>query len=256
VTTGGAAVLWDVDGTLLSAGPAPKEALRQAVRSTVGMPVELAGMQMGGLTDRRIVVEILDALGVPSDAATVAAVLDAYVAQLRSDSADLLRHVQVPPGVLDVLHGLADRGVRQLVVTGNARTCAELKLDAAGLAGFFDPAEGGFGDDLLDKADVAADVLASCSDAAEVWLVGDTPRDLQCARSVGISCLLVATGRYDLATLTALGPERALQNLADAREVVLGLAGAWKGRRPYRRANGATADPCVERADHSGEDPR
>lgn len=239
MTTGGVAVLWDVDGTLLSAGPAPKEALRQTVRSTVGMAVELADMQMGGFTERRIVVEILDALGVPSHPATVATILDAYVGQLRSGSADLLRHVQVLPGVLDVLHGLADRVVRQLVVTGNARPCAELKLDAAGIAGFFNPGEGGFGDDLLDKAGVAANVLASCPDTCEVWLVGDTPRDLHCARSVGIGCLLVASGRYDLATLTALGPERALQNLADAREVVLGLAGAWKGRRPDRSANEA-----------------
>lgn len=145
VTTGGAVVLWDVDGTLLTAGQAPKEALRQAVRSTVGTPVELGDVQMGGLTDRRIVVEILESLGAPSDTGAVSAVLDAYVVRLRSGREDLLREVQVEPGVRNVLHGLADRGVRQLVVTGNARACAELKLDAAGLAGFFNLSEGGFG---------------------------------------------------------------------------------------------------------------
>ena len=40
--------------------------------------------------------------------------------------------------------------------------------------------------------------LASRIDPEDVWVVGDTPRDLEAARAAGAHCVLVATGRFTL----------------------------------------------------------
>ena len=51
--------------------------------------------------------------------------------------------------------------------------------------------------------------------ATDVWVVGDTPRDLECARAGGARCLLVGTGRFPTEELRALGPDLAVDDLGD-----------------------------------------
>ena len=51
--------------------------------------------------------------------------------------------------------------------------------------------------------------------AVDVWIVGDTPRDLECARAGGARCVLVGTGRFPTEELRALGPEAAVDDLRD-----------------------------------------
>ena len=59
----------------------------------------------------------------------------------------------------------------------------------------------------------------------DAWVIGDTPRDLECARAGGARCLLVATGRYGFEELAALGPDAVVEDLADASGVVKVLTG-------------------------------
>ena len=92
------------------------------------------------------------------------------------------------PGVLQTLAQLADAGVRQTVVTGNIETVGMLKLQGGQLIPPIDPALGGFGDHGRDRVEVAERALERLAAAGWVraldqcWIVGDTPRDLLCAR--------------------------------------------------------------------------
>jgi phosphoglycolate phosphatase-like HAD superfamily hydrolase len=54
----------------------------------------------------------------------------------------------------------------------------------------------------------------------ETWVIGDTPRDYECARAGGAHCLLVATGRYRLQELGGLGADAVLADLAATEAVV------------------------------------
>jgi phosphoglycolate phosphatase-like HAD superfamily hydrolase len=56
-------------------------------------------------------------------------------------------------------------------------------------------------------------------------VIGDTPRDLDCARAAGVRCLLVATGRYTVGELTDLGAEAVFEDLSDVPAVVELLTG-------------------------------
>jgi phosphoglycolate phosphatase-like HAD superfamily hydrolase len=85
---------------------------------------------------------------------------------------------------------------------------------------------GGYGDSALDRAAVARVAIDRLSaagwhpDLDEVWIVGDTPRDLACARAVGVHCALVATGRITFGELSGLGADIVLPDLSDPRPLL------------------------------------
>ena len=59
-------------------------------------------------------------------------------------------------------------------------------------------------------------------------IVGDTPRDLEAARSNGMKCLLVATGRYHpLEELRDIEPDQLLPDFSDTRAAVEALMGLF-----------------------------
>ena len=50
---------------------------------------------------------------------------------------------------------------------------------------------------------------------AHIWVVGDTPHDIECARVIGVNSLAVATGGHSLADLAAHRPTALLPSLED-----------------------------------------
>ncbi len=228
-------LLWDIDGTLVRAGPLAAEVFDRAVGDVVGEPPP-GRVRMSGKTDPLIVGEQLRLLGVEPEPGTVEAVLDRLVARLAEVSDLLAGQGSVCPGVSEVLSELAaDPGVASGVLTGNLRPNAEVKLAAFGLDGLVDVGIGAFGSDDIDRNALvpiarrrATERLGSAVAPADTWVIGDTPRDLDCARAGGVRCLLVATGTYPVDELGALGADAVLPDLGDTREVLGILVGATR----------------------------
>jgi len=114
----------------------------------------------------------------------------------------------VLPGVPELLAWLAGReDVALALVTGNYEPVARLKLKRAGLGGWFAPGQGGFGSDSEDRAALPAIARRRAGHGgvshprARTVVIGDTPRDIACARADGVRCLAVATGGYDATQL-------------------------------------------------------
>jgi len=115
---------------------------------------------------------------------------------------------KVVPGIPDLLEWLAGRDdVRLSLVTGNYEPVARLKLARAGIGGYFPAGQGGFGSDSEDRAVLPA-IARRCAGADGVphprettVVIGDTPRDIACARADGIRCLAVTTGAFGAAQL-------------------------------------------------------
>jgi len=130
------------------------------------------------------------------------------------------------PGVDALVAKLAAAGVRQTIVTGNVAAVARHKLEAGGLIPPIEPEFGGYGDSAPNRAavaQVALDRLAAAGwqpDLGGVWVVGDTYRDLACARAVGVRCALVATGRRPVEELAGLGADIVLPDLSDPRPLL------------------------------------
>jgi phosphoglycolate phosphatase-like HAD superfamily hydrolase len=206
-------ILFDIDGTLLiRAHVEHRHALADAVSEvwSVRDPGP-AAVPAAGRTDGEIAREICLLGGVSAeriDAGAAdfrAACARAYARRCPPDLRDRLA-----PHVENVLTRLAGNGATKLsLVTGNLETVARLKLDRAGLGGFFASGQGGFGSDAEDRIELPAIARrrAGANGApyprARTVVVGDTPNDIACARADGLRCVAVATGPYDAGQLTA-----------------------------------------------------
>jgi phosphoglycolate phosphatase len=198
-------LLFDIDGTLLlGAADAHRDAIHAALRTVHGVTnPERRGLEVAGRTDADIARNLLVAAGVSAtrideraDDVRIAA-CEAY-ARLVPD--DLTGHVA--PGIEDVLARLAERDdTRLALVTGNFEPIARLKLRAAGIGRYFERGQGGFGSDHEDRAMLPQIARRRAGGDAE-WpraqtaVIGDTPRDIACARADGVRVVAVATGPY------------------------------------------------------------
>lgn len=223
-------MLWDVDGTLLRTNGVAQRAFDVAAEHVLGRPAGNHEVRMSGKTDPLIALEILAFAGVAEDEARqlLPDVLGRLEAEL-AGARDLVREQgHVLPGVgavLSELHG--DPAVVQSVLTGNTAANAALKVQAFGLDRWLDLEVGAFGSDNHDREELVPVALERVAArhgrrlrADEVWVVGDTPRDLACARAVGARCLLVATGQFGLGELRALSPDAVVADLSDTAAVV------------------------------------
>lgn len=217
-------VLWDIDGTLLRSGGVAPHAFLDAVAEVTGARPSPEGRDYGGRLDTEIAEMLLTAVG--AELTNVADVLEALQLLVSARLDELRAQTSTYPGVDALVGRLAAAGLRQTVVTGNIAAVARYKLEAGGLIPPIELDAGGFGDSAATRADVARFALDRLRavgwtpDPGEVWIVGDTPRDLACARAVGLRCALVATGRSTVADLSALGADIVLPDLSDPRPLL------------------------------------
>jgi phosphoglycolate phosphatase len=218
-------VLWDVDGTLVHGGEAATRAFDVAVERVIGRPAGDHGVRMSGKTDPQIALEILAFAQIAEVEAQehLPLVLEHLEQELAAAVQHLQEHGRVMPGVVELLprlHVASD--VVSSVLTGNIEANGRLKVAAFGLDRWLDLDVGAYGSDDHDRNNlvpIALDKLtqrrATSVRATDVWVVGDTPRDLECARAGGARCLLVGTGRFSTEELRGLGPDVAVDDLRD-----------------------------------------
>lgn len=223
-------VLWDIDGTLVRAGNVAKNVFAVAVEHVVGTHPGEHGVVMGGKTDPQIALEILAGMGI--DARTGEGHLPVVVERLEAELACavelILERGRVLPGAAEVLAALhADPSVLQSVLTGNTAANAATKLAAFGLERWLDVEIGAFGSDDRERRALVPVALRRASEQRgwegtpdDVWVVGDTPNDLACARAGGVRCALVGTGHTPVDELARLGPDAVLDDLSDVETVV------------------------------------
>jgi phosphoglycolate phosphatase-like HAD superfamily hydrolase len=216
--------LFDIDGTLLlKATAAHVAAVHEALREVYGITDPRgAKVEAAGRTDVEIARDISLLSGVSAErfddgrddfrAACVAA-----FARLCPD--DLSAYVAPGvPGVLEALHGRD--GVLLGLLTGNLEPVARLKLARAGLGDYFEPGVGGFGSDHEDRTELPAIARARAGGypREQTVIIGDTPRDIACARADGLRCIAVATGPFAAEQLA--GADAVLDSAHDLLDVL------------------------------------
>lgn len=211
-------VFFDIDGTLLRSGGAGKLAMLTAVQEAFGVSRAPVDVPFSGRTDRAIMRDLLHAHQVPFTEENFHRLVQAYLRLLP----DCLHQMsgRVLPGVVELLDALQSLShVAVGLLTGNLRRGAEAKLGYFSLFERF--AFGGFGDHHEERNAVACEAIVAaqqhlnglCS-PERVWVIGDTPLDIQCARFIGARVLAVATGTHSLEELQACRPDLALPDLS------------------------------------------
>lgn len=215
--------LFDIDGTLIRSGGAGGNAMAEALHAQFGVPAETRGVAFSGRTDQAIITDLLHAHGLDTSAETHRDFRNAYLQRL--PQALHTSEGCVLDGVTDLLLRIQRRPHHSLgLLTGNMQDAADAKLGHFGLRQYF--GFGGYGDTHADRNLVAADavqrarqILGRDVDPQEIWVIGDTPRDIECARSQSLKVLAVATGGYEADELRSHAPDLLLDSLTHCEEL-------------------------------------
>jgi phosphoglycolate phosphatase-like HAD superfamily hydrolase len=217
-------LFWDIDGTLLTTGKAGVPAWEQAVRETTGKDFELSSIRVPGLTDFQIAVRTFEMVGAPVTAESLKRMVARYEELLPSTLP--LKQGRVLPNVREILEALRPRSdVRSYLLTGNTRAGARAKLTHYDLFKYFP--DGAFAEDQGIRASIAARALELARQSGPVheeriFVIGDTPHDIEAADAIGVRTLAVATGGYSLEELSAHRAWRVVEQLPPPPEF-LGL---------------------------------
>jgi len=210
--------LFDIDGTLLLSKGGALRAMTRAARGLFGAEFSLEEVDRNGQLDPKIIGMALDLNGVRATPAELDAFRDAYVGELEAE----LDTMHVLPGAVELLAKLrVIEGVVLGLVTGNYAEVARMKLPVVGIdPGWF--VANGFGDEAPTRGELvrlAMDRAASFAGrpmaGGDVIVIGDTPRDVACARANDCACLAVATGNFAMDELEAAGADTVMANLTD-----------------------------------------
>ena len=215
-------LFWDIDGTLLTTGKAGAPAWEAAVLETTGQAFQLSSIRVPGLTDYQIAVRTFEMLGVPATGDLLERMVARYEAMLPSTLP--LKQGRVLPHVREILDSLCGRAdVRSYLLTGNTRAGARAKLTHYDLMRYFP--DGAFAENPGTRASIAARALDMARRAGpvvanRVFVVGDTPHDIECAGTIDARTIAVATGGYTVEELLTYRPWRVFAELPPPDEFV------------------------------------
>lgn len=215
-------LLWDIDGTLLASGGAGLRALEDTVREVFGnADVDLSDIEFAGRTDKWITEEIFAKYAIEPTPEHTERLIDSYLQGL---PAQLAESTRVLPGVSDILADAHQRDdISQGLLTGNLERGARTKLNHFGLWDYFP--FGAFADDSAMRNDLGPHAMRRVHDHTgysfepeQVWIIGDTPHDIECGKVIGARTMAVATGQYSAEVLNSHSPNALLHDLADIEQ--------------------------------------
>ncbi|MCH6258500.1 HAD hydrolase-like protein [Puniceicoccaceae bacterium K14] len=214
-------VLWDIDRTLVWNGGAGERALVTAAEEICNEKLDLSKIPYSGRTDRWIAKAIIEFFGQEADQEKQIAFQNSYLDNLEKEMPN--SNAYILGGVKEVLDTLAqDEKICQALLTGNLVRGAKLKLDQLGLWSYFD--FGGFADASPNRNDLSAHALALAEerfnkkfDLERVFVIGDTPYDIECGKVIGAQAIAVATGCHSMEVLAEHKPHFLLESLQDTK---------------------------------------
>ncbi len=218
-------ILFDIDGTLLHSGGAGQAAMERTLEVEFGVTAPTDGIPTAGRTDRGITQDLIRFHKLENSEQTHQRFSQAYLRELPLELSS--RQGAVFPGVRELLMRLSRRqDVCLGLLTGNYREAAWQKLRHFDLAEHF--GFGGYGDDHPHRDDVARQALTAATtfravehiDPARLWVIGDTPADVQCGRAIGARVIAVATGVCSWDELTAAKPDHLFVDFTNVEAVL------------------------------------
>ncbi|MFI5179863.1 MAG: HAD family hydrolase [Thermoanaerobaculia bacterium] len=214
-------LLFDVDGTLLSAGPASRAAFAGALIEVFGTSGDLSNYAFEGKLDPVIVGELMREAGIENEVVVerLPWALALYLDRL--EDALAVERPRLKPCVPELLERVAASPTAvPALLTGNVERGARIKLSAAGLWHRF--RFGVFGDEAPRREKLGFLALARAKETTGISfegrdciVVGDSPNDVACGKAIGARVVAVATGKTSIERLRAAGADVVFPDFRD-----------------------------------------
>ncbi|MFI4849270.1 MAG: HAD family hydrolase [Gimesia chilikensis] len=217
--------LFDIDGTLIDSGGAGQHSILHMLEDEFQVAAPIEGIPTAGRTDHSIMVDLFEYFKIENTSANRKRFEAGYLKLLASNLKT--RQGRVLPGIRDILHTLAEHEHVDLgLLTGNFEQGAHQKLTHYDLHHFFE--FGAYGDHHADRNDVAHEAIRQIQlrhapellTKATIWVIGDTPSDITCARAIGAQVIAVATGVYPLEELEKCKPDYLFAHFEEIQPVL------------------------------------
>lgn len=222
--------LFDVDGTLVDTAGAGLTALLDAAEECFGrVPPE---PDLAGATDRGVAAAMLRHFERELEDAAFDDFFATYLRHLETNLVSDRFSPRLLPAAADVVRAVDAVETTALgLLTGNVEAGARAKVARFGLEGFFPfGAYGALHEDRNLLGPLALEAAARHAGStflpAETVVVGDTPKDVACAKAVGAACVAVATGRFSVDELREAGADLAVRELGELLPAIPRLCGA------------------------------
>jgi phosphoglycolate phosphatase len=214
------AVLFDIDGTLISSGGASDRAWKRAFEELQGVEVDVPAVTGKGVPDPEVGRVVFEkAIGREPTEEEAEALMRRRLDHLPEEVESSPGFV-VKDGVVELLDRLIQDGIMLGLTTGNVEEAAHIKLARPNLNRYF--AFGGYGSDSPDRTELTRKALERADfvsghtlDRDSSFACGDTPRDVDAGHGAGIRVVGVATGEYTAEELVEAGADAAIQSLVE-----------------------------------------
>ncbi len=222
--------LFDLDGTILKGhNQIHKNALDSVFKSVYKIDASISEISYDGKIDNLIIIEVLRLHHVP-----VEEIFKKLPEAIETAVEYFFKHINKSeivalPGIKELLEDLKKKNAIIGVLTGNIEDIGWKKLEVVDLRKFID--FGAFGNlayKRVDLIDIALKRVREKFDPSikkeDLVIIGDTPRDITCAKEGGIESIAVASGFHEAEALEKFSPELVVKSLEE-KEKILKLLG-------------------------------
>lgn len=213
-------LLFDIDGTLVTTGGAGTAAWKRAFEDLYGIPADIGEYTDAGMTDPEVGKRTFEAVLHRFPTYAELAQLLQRRLEYMPEAVERSTGYMVLPGVPERLQQLSRSGHLLGLVTGNIDGAAHIKLQRGDLGRWF--TFGAYAGGGTERADIVAEaahraeaIVGHELPRREVFVIGDTPLDIDAAHAVGCTAIGVATGHYSSAALTEAGADRVIETLEE-----------------------------------------
>ncbi len=218
-------ILFDIDKTLIGGeNKSHKFSFSYAFKKVYGIDTNIDIIDHPGKTDQQIIIEVLkkkclDEKRIKSKITECMKVMVDYFNEFINNE-----NIFLLDGVQELLNELNENGFIMGLVTGNLEDIARGKLKKAGINQYFKV--GGFGSDDVDRANLIKLAIKKAGSnfsfkfTNNVFLIGDTPRDIKAGKSAEVKTIGVTTGIYSKKQLKDAGADFVVPSLKDKEEIL------------------------------------
>ena len=211
-------LLFDIDGTLVSTGGAGAVAWRRAFEELYGIPADIGKFTDAGMTDPDVGARTFEAVLHRKPTPLELTQLIQRRLEHLPEAVAQSEGYKVLPGVPERLRRLSRDGHLLGIITGNGDGAAHVKLQRGDLNRWFTfgayAAAGGERADIVREAVQRGEsMLGEDVPNTEIFVIGDTPLDIEAAHAAGCTAVGVATGHYDVDALREAGADHVLPTL-------------------------------------------